>query len=137
MDLQFSAIASALARLGAEDTTGAVGARVLRTHGMLQEAGSIIWRDGSVQGYMRDAHPAVPEAGFVRAVDFCSGVFLMVRTDILRTLDGFDEAYAPPISRRRTCACASARWATPFCTILPCAWCIMNAARRIPPVRQG
>ena len=95
VDLQFGAIASALARLGAEDTTGAVGARVLRTHGMLQEAGSIIWRDGSVQGYMRDAHPAVPEAGFVRAVDFCSGVFLMVRTDILRTLDGFDEAYAP------------------------------------------
>ncbi|WP_370636627.1 glycosyltransferase family 2 protein [Komagataeibacter sp. FNDCF1] len=95
VDLQFGAIANALARLGADDTTGAVGARVVRTHGMLQEAGSIIWRDGSVQGYMRDAHPAVPEAGFVRAVDFCSGVFLMVRTDVLRVLEGFDEGYAP------------------------------------------
>ncbi|BAK82826.1 glycosyltransferase [Komagataeibacter medellinensis NBRC 3288] len=95
VDLQFGAIANALARLGAQDTTGAVGARVVRTHGMLQEAGSIIWRDGSVQGYMRDAHPSVPEAGFVRAVDFCSGVFLMVRTDVLQVLEGFDEGYAP------------------------------------------
>lgn len=55
----------------------------------------MIWRDGSVQGYMRDAHPCAPEAGFVRAVDFCSGVFLMVRTEVAQVLDGFDESYAP------------------------------------------
>ncbi|WP_019085502.1 glycosyltransferase [Komagataeibacter europaeus] len=95
VDLQYGAIANALSRLMADETTGAVGGRIIRTHGMLQEAGSMIWRDGSVQGYMRDAHPCVPEAGFVRAVDFCSGVFLMVRTEVAQVLDGFDESYAP------------------------------------------
>ncbi len=95
VELQYGAIANALARLTADAATGAVGGRIIRTHGVLQEAGSIVWRDGSVQGYMRDAHPAVPEAGFVRAVDFCSGVFLMVRTDVAQALGGFDEAYAP------------------------------------------
>ncbi|RFD20229.1 glycosyltransferase, partial [Komagataeibacter melaceti] len=95
VDLQYGAVAAALSRLAAAETTGAVGGRVVRTHGLLQEAGSIVWRDGSVQGYMRDAHPAVPEAGFVRKVDFCSGVFLMVRTEILQVLDGFDESFAP------------------------------------------
>ncbi|GBR32339.1 glycosyltransferase [Komagataeibacter oboediens DSM 11826] len=95
VDLQYGAVARALSRLMADEATGAVGARVIRTHGLLQEAGSLIWRDGSVQGYMRDAHPCVPEAGFVRAVDFCSGVFLMVRTDVLQVLDGFDESFAP------------------------------------------
>ncbi|GAB6968610.1 hypothetical protein JCM25156A_26480 [Komagataeibacter kakiaceti JCM 25156] len=95
VDLQYGAVANALSRLMAAETTGAVGGRVVRTHGLLQEAGSIVWRDGSVQGYMRDAHPAVPEAGFLRMVDFCSGVFLMVRTEILQVLDGFDESFAP------------------------------------------
>ncbi|MBO1324892.1 glycosyltransferase [Acetobacter sp. TBRC 12305] len=94
-ELMPGAIGHALARLRNACTTGAVGAKLVRTNGLLQEAGSIIWRDGSVQGYLRDQSPDTPEANFVRSVDYCSGAFLMVRTAPLRQLGGFDPAYAP------------------------------------------
>lgn len=89
------AIAAALRRLASDPRIGAVGGKVIRTHGRLQEAGSIIWQNGSTQGYMRDASAQAPEANFVRDVDFCSAVFLLVRTGLLRDLDGFDDAFAP------------------------------------------
>ena len=85
----------ALARLWSDDWIGAVGAKFIRTNGVLQEAGSIIWRDGSTVGYLRDADPNLPEANFVRDVDFCSGAFLLVRASILKTLGGFDNDYRP------------------------------------------
>ena len=89
------AIAAALQRLASDPTIGAVGGKVIRTHGRLQEAGCIIWQDGSTHGYMRDASPQAPEANFVRDVDFCSALFLLTRTQLLQDLGGFDDAYAP------------------------------------------
>ncbi len=93
--LQRGAVAAALARLGSSPTIGAVGGKIVRTNGVLQEAGCIIWRDGSTEGYLRDADPNVPEANFVREVDFCSGVFLAVRSALLSKLGGFDPAFRP------------------------------------------
>ena len=95
VELAAGAVEAALRRLDSDGAIGAVGGKVVRTHGMLQEAGSIIWRDGSTQGYLRDQSPLAPEANFVRQVDYCSAVFLLVRGDLLRTLGGFDEAFAP------------------------------------------
>ena len=88
-------VALALARLESDESVGAVGGKVVRTHGLLQEAGCILWRDGSAEGWLRDAVPDAPEANFVRDVDFCSGCFLMVRADLLAQLGGFDDAFAP------------------------------------------
>ena len=93
--LGFKSVQLALERLRSDPRIGAVGAKFIRTHGMLQEAGSIIWRDGSTSGYLRDADPAIPEANFLRDVDFCSGAFLMVRTEPLRALHGFDDDFRP------------------------------------------
>lgn len=95
IELGLDALATALRRLNSDARIGAVGGKVVRTHGLLQEAGNIIWRDGTTKGYLRDESPLIPEANFVRDVDFCSGVFLLVRTELLRALDGFDEDYAP------------------------------------------
>ncbi|CAG4922714.1 unnamed protein product [Acidocella sp. C78] len=95
IELGYAAIATALRRLATAPDIGAVGGKVIRTHGRLQEAGSIIWADGSTQGYLRDASPLAPEANFVRDVDFCSGVFLLCRTDLVQRLGGFDEDYKP------------------------------------------
>lgn len=89
------AVRNALRRLRAGPHVGAVGGKVVRTNGLLQEAGSLLWRDGAAEGYMRDAVPSAPEANFVRDVDFCSGVFLMLDGALLRRLGGLDEAYAP------------------------------------------
>ncbi len=95
LELGPDAVLIALRRLSSDPSIGAVGGKIIRTHGRLQEAGSIIWRDGVTVGYMRDASPLLPEANFVRDVDFCSGAFLMVRADLLKTLDGFRDEYAP------------------------------------------
>ncbi|MCF3947282.1 glycosyltransferase [Acidiphilium iwatense] len=95
IELGHGAIAAALDRLETDTAIGAVGGKVIRTHGRLQEAGSIIWADGSTIGYLRDASPLAPEANFVRDVDYCSGVFLLCRTDLIRRLGGFDEAFSP------------------------------------------
>ncbi|HST74732.1 MAG TPA: glycosyltransferase [Acetobacteraceae bacterium] len=95
VELGPGAIAAALRRMASDARIGAVGGKVIRGHGALQEAGSIIWRDGSTAGYLRDASPLAPEANFVRDVDYCSGVFLLVRAALLIELDGFAEDFAP------------------------------------------
>ncbi len=95
LTLGIKSIELALARLQSDPRIGAVGAKFIRTNGLLQEAGSIIWRDGSTVGYLRDADPACPEANFVRDVDFCSGAFLMVRASCLKALGGFDDDFRP------------------------------------------
>jgi GT2 family glycosyltransferase len=95
IELAPGAIAAALRRLASDPQIGAVGGLVLRSNNVIQEAGNIIWRDGSTEGYLRDASPLAPEANFVRDVDFCSGVFLMTRRALLDQLQGLDPAYAP------------------------------------------
>jgi GT2 family glycosyltransferase/glycosyltransferase involved in cell wall biosynthesis len=74
---------------------GAVGAKLVRPDGTLQEAGSIIWRDGTAFGYGRDDDPLKPEYAYVREVDYCSAACLLVRAELVRELGGFDERYVP------------------------------------------
>jgi GT2 family glycosyltransferase/glycosyltransferase involved in cell wall biosynthesis len=95
VELSYGAVAMALRRLESAADIGAVGAKIIRSNGRLQEAGSIIWNEGTAIGYMRDASPLIPEANFVRDVDFCSAVFLLCRTALVRELGGFDEGFAP------------------------------------------
>ncbi|MBI5259514.1 MAG: glycosyltransferase [Burkholderiales bacterium] len=81
--------------LAAHPGAAAVGGPILLWDGRLQEAGSIVWRDGSCSGYGRGDDPQAPPYGFVRAVDYCSGAFLMLRRRCFEQLGGLDEAYAP------------------------------------------
>jgi O-antigen biosynthesis protein len=95
VELAPGAVDAALARLRSDSAIGAVGGKVIRTHGRLQEAGCIVWGDGSTSGYLRDVSPLVPEANFVRDVDFCSAVFLLLRRSAVEAAGGFDDAFAP------------------------------------------
>lgn len=74
-------------------TAGAAGARLIYADGSLQEAGSIIWSDGSGWNYGKGADPRSPEFAYVRPVDYCSAACLLVRRSALGA--GFDERYAP------------------------------------------
>ena len=89
------AIAKALRTLDAESDVGAVGGRLILPSGRLQEAGSIVWSDGSTLGYGRDLDEDASEAMFRHDVDYCSGAFLLTHRNLWEQLGGFDEAFRP------------------------------------------
>ena len=89
------ALDSAVDLMEADSSIGAVGAKVVRLDGKLQEAGNIIWRDGSCQGYGRDESPLDSEYMFQRDVDYCSAVFLLTNRTLFLENSGFDPAFAP------------------------------------------
>jgi GT2 family glycosyltransferase len=74
---------------------GAVGGRLVLLDGTLQEAGSIVWRDGSCMGYGRGDNPFAPMYMFQRDVDYCSGAFLLTPRRVWEELGGFDETFKP------------------------------------------
>ncbi|WP_292054454.1 rhamnan synthesis F family protein [Martelella sp.] len=75
--------------------TGVVGAKIILPGGSLQEAGSVIWSDGTCVGYGRGQNPNSPAFQFRREVHYCSGAFMMLRRSLYLELGGFDERYAP------------------------------------------
>jgi GT2 family glycosyltransferase/glycosyltransferase involved in cell wall biosynthesis len=74
---------------------GVIGARLIFPDGRLQEAGGLIFRDASGWNYGRLGDPEDPRVTFERPVDYCSGAAMLVRGELLRSLGGFDERFAP------------------------------------------
>jgi GT2 family glycosyltransferase/glycosyltransferase involved in cell wall biosynthesis len=75
--------------------TGLAGARLVYPDGSLQEAGGIIFNDGSGWNYGKGDIAERPEYQYSRAVDYLSGACIMLRAELFRELGGFDPHYAP------------------------------------------
>ncbi|MGH8977322.1 MAG: glycosyltransferase, partial [Acidimicrobiia bacterium] len=85
-----------LRRLRDVPETGVVGGRLVYADGRLQEAGGVVFSDGSGANLGRNS--PTPEASLfahVRNVDYCSGALLATPRELFERIGGFDARYRP------------------------------------------
>ncbi len=78
-----------------DKTVGMTGSKLVYSNGALQEAGGILWKDGSAWNYGNRKNPDAPEFNYVKEVDYISGAAIMIRRSLWEEIGGFDERFAP------------------------------------------
>ncbi|MEM9256111.1 MAG: glycosyltransferase [Pseudomonadota bacterium] len=78
-----------------QESTGVVGCKLIYPDGRLQEAGNIVWRDGTGCNYGHEDDPELPWFQYRKEVDYCSGACLLIPITLWQEIGGFDTRYAP------------------------------------------
>ena len=88
---------SALLRTFRDDPdAGAVGGKLLYPDGSLQEAGDVVFNDGTGANFGRgDYLSDDPLYSYLREVDYCSAALLATPRELFEQIGGFDERYRP------------------------------------------
>ena len=74
---------------------GAVGSRIVFFDGTLQEAGALIWRDGTTIPLGRGLPADSQQFMYRRTADYCSANGLLVKREVWDQLGGLDESFFP------------------------------------------
>lgn len=74
---------------------GLVGAQLLYPDGRLQEAGGVVFADGSGWNYGKFESPEDPRFAYLRDCDYASGAAIAIPRVLFSALGGFDTRYAP------------------------------------------
>ncbi len=80
---------------GEHANVGLVGAKLVYPDGRLQEAGGVVFADGSGWNYGRNESPGDCRFAYVRDADYASGAAIAIPRTLFETLGGFDTRYAP------------------------------------------
>ena len=96
-DVQVTAgwLEALLAVFSLRSDAGMAGARLVYPNGQLQEAGGIVWQDGSAWNWGRNGDPELPTYKYLRPADYCSGACLLLRMSDWQALQGFDTVFTP------------------------------------------
>lgn len=78
-----------------EPGAGLVGAQLRYPDGRLQEAGGVIFTDGSGWNYGKFESPDDPRFTYLRDCDYASGAAIAIPRALFAQLGGFDTRYAP------------------------------------------
>lgn len=89
------AIDHLVARAESDPAIGAVGCRILSTDGSLQEAGAVLWQDGTAALVGRGEPGAAGRYTEPRDVDYCSANGFLVERAAWDVVGGFDLGYHP------------------------------------------